>query len=134
MVSLVAEDAFKAAEAYFDRTGIRTFLTEILVELGREQPLNPLVTIRVHLERAENAQLVRTVADTDRGAPANPISSKGEDSKDTESATNAGREDVDVSDVHQPAKRSPSQMPVVEKSGTPETEEHDADASLLQAV
>ncbi|CAE7243752.1 unnamed protein product [Symbiodinium sp. CCMP2592] len=131
MVSLVAEDAFKAAEAYFDRTGIRTFLTEILVELGRDQPPNPLATIRLHLERAENAQVVRTVSDTDRGAPGNP-KGQGEDTKDTESATNAVHEDVDLLDVHRPAKPSSCQMPVVEKCGTPETEEHDADGSLLQ--
>ncbi|CAE7343656.1 Aste57867_18254 [Symbiodinium microadriaticum] len=131
MASLVAEDAFKAAEAYFDRTGIREFLTEILVELGREQPANPLATIRVHLDRAENAQ-VRIVSDTDSGNPGIPKGSKGEDTKDTESAANAGLGDVDAYDAQQPAKPSLWQMPLVEKSGTPETEEHDADASLLQ--
>ena len=132
MGSLVAEEAFKSAEAYFEKNGVRTLLTEILIELGRDQPADPLAAIRLQIQKAE-AQSAGAVS----------LESEGRKSLEAERAQLAPMgQEPDGPEVLQ---RATTELPggpsldatLARKPGTPqksETEEHDADSSLLQAA
>ena len=131
----MGEEAFKAAEAYFERNGVRTLLTDLLIELGREQPANPLAAIRSQLEKAEKAQAARAQG-------LDPIEEpNGELERERlQNLINGGN---GVSDARSAVGEAelpvvPTSEPQVPQPETPEkqvdTEEHDADSSLLQAL
>ena len=137
MGSLVAEEAFKAAEAYFERNGVRTLLTDILIELGREQPANPLAAIRSQLEKVEKAQAARAQGLDDVEGPNGELererlrhfSNGGTDDTSARPALSAvGEAELPAVPPLEPQVPQPE---IPEKQ--PDTEEHDADSSLLQA-